>query len=77
MYAIKPLNTRFYLDASLQGLGGCYKNSVYSIPLYRGFKDYNIVQLEMLNVDVALKVWGAMWSDKWVHIVIIMQLLMS
>ena len=57
IYDIRPLNTRIYLDASLQGLGGCRKNFAYSILLPRGFNGYNIEQLEMLNAVVALKVW--------------------
>ena len=56
IYGIKPLNTRIYLDACLQGLGGCYNNFVYTIPIPKGFKGYDIVHLEMLNVVVALKV---------------------
>ena len=67
-YDIRPLNTRIYLDASLQGLAGCYQNFVYSIPLTRGFNDCNIVQLEMLNVVVALTVWAAMWANRCIHI---------
>ena len=62
------MNTRIYLDASLQGLGGCYKNFVYTIPVPIGFKNYNIVQLEMLNVVVALKVWADLWANKCIHI---------
>ena len=67
IYDIRPLNTRIYLDASLQGLGGCHKNFVYSILLPRGFNGYNIEQLEMLNAVVALKVWTAMWANKCIH----------
>ena len=45
-----PLHKRIYLDASLEGLGGCYDNSVYALRIPRGFKDYNIAHLEILNV---------------------------
>ena len=68
IYDIKPLNIHIYLDACLQGLGGCYNNFVYTIPIPRSFNDYNIVHLEMLNVVVALKVWAASWANKCVHI---------
>ena len=57
MYDIRPLNTC-----------GCYKNFVYSIPLPRGFSGYNVVQLKMLNVVVALNVWAAMWANKCIQI---------
>ena len=43
-----PLHKRIYLDASLEGLGGCYDNSVYALCIPRGFKDYNIAHLEIL-----------------------------
>ena len=68
IYDIRPLNIRIYLDACLQGLGGCYDNFVYTIPIPKGFNGYNIVHLEMLNVVVALKVWAASWANKYVHI---------
>ena len=58
IYDIKPLKIRIYFDACLQGLGGYYDNFVYAIPIPKGFKGYNIVHLEMLNVFVAIKVWG-------------------
>ena len=45
------------LDACLQGLGG-----TFTIPL--GFKDYEIVHLEILNIVVALKIWAHRWKDK-------------
>ena len=64
IYDIRPLNIRIYLDACLQGLGGCYDNFVYTIPIPKGFNGYNIVHLEMLNVVVALKVWAASWANK-------------
>ena len=68
IYDIKPLNIRIYLDACLRGLGSCYNNFVYTIPIPRCFNGYNIVHLEMLIVVVALKVWAASWANKCVHI---------
>ena len=63
-----PLHKRIYLDASLEGLGGCYDNHVYALPIPRGFNDYNIAHLEILNVVVALKIWGHMWANKSIQI---------
>ena len=45
-------------DASLTGLGAVYGNMVYSLSLPRGYMRYNIVQLEILNIVVACKVWA-------------------
>ena len=67
-YDIKPLHEQMHLDASLEGLGGCFKNLVYSLPLPRDFMSYNIAQLEMVNLVVALKIWGSLWTNKRVEI---------
>ena len=63
-----PLHKRIYLDASLEGLGGCYDNSVYALHIPRGFKDYNIAHLKILNVVVALKIWAPSWANKSIEI---------
>ena len=57
-----------FLDASLQGLGGVFRNMVYSLPLKRGFRNYSIVHLEILNIVVALKIWGSCWRDSTIAI---------
>ena len=49
-------------------MGGWYNNYVYSLPIPLGFKHYNIVHLEMINVMVALKIWGHCWSNKCLRI---------
>ena len=68
MYNIRPISGHIYLDACLTGLGGSFKNMVYTIPLPLGFKNYSIVHLEMVNIVVALKVWGPMWRDSHIQI---------
>ena len=68
MYDIRPIAGHIYLDTCLTGLGGCFKNMVYTISLPLGFKNYSIVHLEMLNIVVALKVWGPMWRDARIQI---------
>ena len=45
------------LDASLTGLGGAFGDFVYTLPIPKNFHDYSIVQLEILNIVVALKIW--------------------
>ena len=37
---------------------------VYALPIPQGFYDYTIVHLEMLNIMVALNVWGQNWQNK-------------
>ena len=68
MYDIHPIIDHIYLDACLTGLGGCFRNMVYTIPLPLGFEHYSIVHLEMLNNGFALKVWGPMWWDARIQI---------
>ena len=52
------------LDASLQGLGAKCGKFVYAISIPRGYENYNIVHLEMLNILVALRTWGLQWKGK-------------
>ena len=68
LFIINPLHKRIYLDASLEGLGGCYDNYVYALRIPRGFNNYNVAHLEIINVVVALKIWGHMWANKSIQI---------
>ena len=52
------------LDASLQGLGAKCGKYVYAISIPKGYENYNIVHLEMLNILVALRTWGLQWKGK-------------
>ena len=63
-YDTKKAHSTIYLDASLTGLGGCFNQMVYTILFPHGFKNYNINHLEMLNVMVAIKIWGTLWQNK-------------
>ena len=58
IYDIRPTSYQVHLDASLSGLGGIYNDLVYALHIPRGYKEYDIVHLEMINVIVALKLWG-------------------
>ena len=56
------------LDACLSGLEAVHKDMVYALPIPRGIANYTIVHLQMLNIMVALKVWGQHWCNKCVEI---------
>ena len=56
------------LDASLQGMGAVCNNEVYAITIPLNFQGYQIAQLEMLNILVALHVWGPYWKGNCVMI---------
>ena len=55
-YDNKPIQAVIELDASFTGLGVIFKNMIYALPLPHEHLGYNITQLEMLNIMVALKV---------------------
>ena len=63
-YHQPPVSKSIYLDASLEDLGGSYDNYVYALPIPKCFRAYNIAHLEILNVVVALKIWGQVWANK-------------
>ena len=58
------------LDACLTGIGAYYNNMVYHYQFKTGevSKMFNIAQIEMWNVFVALRIWGHQWSSKSVNI---------
>ena len=64
MYGHKPTNETLELDACLSGLGGRWRNVVYHLPLERGYASLGIVQLEMINILVALRTFGSNWEGK-------------
>ena len=55
-------NIEVHLDACLTGLGGYFGNMIYTLPIPFG------IQLEMLNIVVAAKIWAPHWSNKKIHI---------
>ena len=52
------------MHTSLQALGDQFKNYMYALPVPLNFRNYNIAHLEMVNVVVALKIWGNLWANK-------------
>ena len=52
----------------LTGVGDVCNNEVYHAHIPSNFKLFDIAILEMLNVFVAIKVWGKKWQCKVVSI---------
>ena len=46
------------------GLGGRFRDFVYHLPVVRHYKNLSIVHLEMINILVAIRVFGHMWHRK-------------
>ena len=63
-----PSHKGIYLDASLEGLGGCYDNHVYALCIPTASSNYNIAHFPVLHVVVAMKIWGHMWVNKSIQI---------
>ena len=68
LYHHPPLKNIIQIDASLQGLGGRWGDLVYKLSIPLGMDGLGIVQLEMLNIYLALRVWAPQWKGKNVKI---------
>ena len=64
----KPPHHTVYLDACLTGFGAVFANKVYALPIPLAFKNYTIVHLEILNIVVAIKIWGDTWKNQVIDI---------
>ena len=49
-------------------LWGGVANKVYKLHIPLAFKNYTIVHLEILNIVVALKIWGDIWKNRVINI---------
>ena len=56
------------LDACLQGIGARWGNRVYASKNPTEYDNMTIVHYKMLNIMVALRTWGSLWSGKTVCI---------
>ena len=68
LFDYKQPDHTVYLDACLTGFGAVFANKVYALTIPLGFKNYTIVHLEILNIVVAMKVWGDIWKNKAIDI---------
>ena len=62
IYVHKNSDSTLELDACLTGLGGCWGQYVYYLPISRGFANLDIVHLEMVNIVMALRLFARLWS---------------
>ena len=72
-YDNKKPSESVHLDASLTvffffGGGGGHGQMVYALDIPKNYMNYSIVHLEILNIMVALKVWGCYWQDKYIEL---------
>ena len=64
LYDHKPIAHTIELDACLTGLGGRCDQWVYHLSIPKGFQQLTIVHLEMINILLAVKLFGNAWSRK-------------
>ena len=64
MYDHKVIDMSLELDACLTGFGGRCGRFVYHLPIPRGFQNWTIVYLEMVNILMALRLFAKLWSTK-------------
>ena len=67
-YNYRLFSDGVYEDGSLTGLGTYYGSMTYHMLVPLRYAQFNIVHLEMINIVVALKIWGNLWRDKKVKI---------
>ena len=49
-------------------IGWNWENLVYHVPLIKNYKNLAIMQLEMLNIMVALKIFAGAWCHQKIHV---------
>ena len=52
------------LDACLTGFGGRCGRSIYHLPIVRGFRQWAIVHLEMVNILIAIRLFKSLWKGR-------------
>ena len=63
-YDTKYCHTEVHLDTCLSGQGASLESMVYALPMPHNYNNYNTVQLKLINIVPALKVWAAHWANK-------------
>ena len=64
LYDHKPIGLTLELDACLTGFGGRCGRSIYHLPIVRGFRQWTIFHLEMVNILIAIRLFKSLWKGK-------------
>ena len=64
LYDHKPIGATLELDACWTGFGGCCGRYVYHLPIARGFMNWSIVHLEMVNILIAIRLFKFLWKGR-------------
>ena len=68
LYDHRQVDVTLELDACLTGFGGCSGSFVYHLPIERGFRNWTIVHLEMVNILMAIRLFKFQWASRRVFI---------
>ena len=63
LYDHRQVDVTLELDACLTGFGGRSGNFVYHLPIQRGFRNWTIVHLEMVNILIAIRLFKFQWAS--------------
>ena len=62
-------NDEIFLDASLDGIGAVWGERCYAAPFPKLYRvSHHIAHMEMINIVIALRVWGKFWGTHKVRI---------
>ena len=64
LYDHRPVDVTVEIDACLTGFGGRSGDLVYHLPIVRGYRNWTIVHLEMVNILLALRLFHRQWSSR-------------
>ena len=64
LYDHKPIDLTLELDACLTGLGGRWNSFIYHRPLVLGYMNWSIVQLEMVNILLVVRLFQPHWAGR-------------
>ena len=64
LYDHRPIDVTLELDACLTGLGGRSGNFIYHLPIAKGFRNWTIVHLKMVNILLAVRVFRRQGTSK-------------
>ena len=64
LYNHRPIDHTLEFDASLTGLGGRWNSCVYHLPLILGYMSRSIVQLEIVNILLAVRLLQPHWAGR-------------
>ena len=64
LYNHRVIDVTLELDTCLTGLCGRCGNQVYHLPIEKGYMQWTIVHLEMINIFLAMHLFHSQWNDK-------------